>query len=528
MSNTNHSDRRKSQDRRTRSERRRGGEGRHVVLHLCRSKIHLGLIVRDADGAADLLHTASIDWRDSEGAGDPLPGEEALRELTAHLKQLVTQQRVAGSTASLVLNSDLTVTRSIAGSTSEVDRALDECDERGQLYLALGPGAKMLVPSRANLDARHEQAVVTIACQELIQVLIKAVDAVGLELRFIEAETVALARAHGVLHPEQAEPAILVQFDNGGFEIAVAHRGNLLLDYRPGGRSANAGVAKVLAQHHSRLQRFCQNRLGDYKLQLRKVYLAGEPQQVEPAAKLLAKSDAFDAAPLDIESANRFWNRSSDRVDTRHAVLLGSVLKEIGAAAEGPAPNLMARWIAESRKHVRPILLRSALPIAATLLVAAILAGINWHEQSVREDLGSQIAALEPAHLEHKQLRLDLIASQEKLKRLQQLAEGAPPPDLTGSIAAIGGCLPDDVWLARLSIADQRDVKLTGASYSESGVYDFVRYLNVAPALEQVALEGTGLGHTQQGPSTTFDLKFKLSPDKLTPGGASSPGVAAQ
>ena len=41
--------------------------------------------------------------------------------------------------------------------------------------------------------------------------------------------------------------------------------------------------------------------------------------------------------------------------------------------------------------------------------------------------------------------------------------------------------MPDDVWLDRLTFLDGKSASLSGASYTDGGVYDFVGYLKQVP-----------------------------------------------
>ncbi|MEM8864813.1 MAG: PilN domain-containing protein [Planctomycetota bacterium] len=521
---TNTNDRRQSEDRRTRGDRRRGGEGRHVVLHVGRTDLQMGLLVNDPRGNADLLHTASIAWRDSE---QRLPDPEAAAALAERLKELVAAERLAGCEASLVLNADLCVTRVASGSSTEVRTALEQMDERSQLYLSLGPGEKTIATSRVSLDARHERAAVTVARQETIELLINAVDSAGLDLQWIEAETVALARAHGALHPDDRDPVVLVQCDTQGFEIAVSHRGSLLLDYRPGAGVDDANLTDTLERHHLRLQRFCQKQVHDFSLTLREVYLAGDDRQVGRAMKDLQKNSDYAVGRLDTEAARSVWQRAPDALGSEQAAMLGRALRIVDAAPESPSPNLIGRWIAESRKHIRPMLIRSAAPIAAVLLVALAIGALNLRVSMQGANLDLQLAELAPAMTEHDALRLRMISAQDKLQRLQQLSEGTEAEDLTGLLAAISGCLPDDVWLDKLTIGDMQAVKVSGLSYSDGGPYEFVRYLNAAPSFDQVALEATGSSQTREGPVTSFDVKFLLA-EPASPAAAAGNLVAKE
>lgn len=499
-------DRRQANERRNKTDRRGGPEGRHVVLHLGRTHLHMGLIVRDPAGKPDYLHTTSVQWQTTDAR---LPSALATEALRLAFRDLVATERLAGCQASLILNGQLCVTRVTSGSNQDVSQALEKIDDRSQLYLSLGPGPKATATCRTPVDARHEQAMVTVACERTVRSVIEAAEESGLDLRMVEAEPVALARSHSALHDDE-QPVILVDFDDDGFEIAVAHKGVLLLDYRPGGVDG-IDLWEVLDQHHVRLQRYCQRRLIDYKLKLEKVYLAGTPEAVAVAAEKLKSTKAYKVAVLDVAAANDKWNKAPETLDSWHGALLGRVLREIDATEDIAVPNLMEQWIVESRKHLRPILLRSAVPIAAVLLLAVGMAMVNLMATNRVEGIEAQVAELSPVLAEHNQLRLDLISSDSKLKQLAKLNEKAPKANMLGLLDAVGGCMPQDVWLERLTVQDLKTARMAGASYTEPSIYDFVGYLESAPNLSKVALEGTGASHSAAGPTTSFDLNFMLA-----------------
>jgi hypothetical protein len=71
--------------------------------------------------------------------------------------------------------------------------------------------------------------------------------------------------------------------------------------------------------------------------------------------------------------------------------------------------------------------------------------------------------------------------------------------------------MPEDVWLDRLAIRDGHFATLGGASYNDVSVYDFLNNLKQVPDIAEIALEGTGVGQNETGPTTTFDLKATLA-----------------
>jgi hypothetical protein len=57
-------------------------------------------------------------------------------------------------------------------------------------------------------------------------------------------------------------------------------------------------------------------------------------------------------------------------------------------------------------------------------------------------------------------------------------------------------------------------VRLHGASFQEAGVYDYVRWLELAPGIDEVALKRTSATTVGSGPATSFELELTLeNPD---------------
>jgi hypothetical protein len=71
--------------------------------------------------------------------------------------------------------------------------------------------------------------------------------------------------------------------------------------------------------------------------------------------------------------------------------------------------------------------------------------------------------------------------------------------------------MPDDVWLDHLAFLDAQTATVTGASYADSGVYDFVNYLEQVPDISEISLAGTGTGRSSTGPATSFDVQLSLA-----------------
>jgi len=109
------------------------------------------------------------------------------------------------------------------------------------------------------------------------------------------------------------------------------------------------------------------------------------------------------------------------------------------------------------------------------------------------------------------ELRLELMAGEAKLQQLAQLAASLPPGMGGDGIRRLAACMPGDVWLSSLVVEDRASTQLIGASYLEAGVYDFVRWLELAPGFKKVALKRTTSAASPSGPTTSFEVELILS-----------------
>jgi Tfp pilus assembly protein PilN len=94
---------------------------------------------------------------------------------------------------------------------------------------------------------------------------------------------------------------------------------------------------------------------------------------------------------------------------------------------------------------------------------------------------------------------------------LKALEKQLPQPGWQQIFNHVSQSMPDDVWLDRLTFQDGKNASLTGASYTDGGVYDFVGYLKQVPDISEIALEGTGVGQSTTGPTTNFTLQLTLA-----------------
>jgi hypothetical protein len=513
MSNQRQSARRESDrstpsDRRQTAERRRGSDNRNVVFELCRSTLQLAIAVSGSGTDATKLITRSVRWRKEATS---LFTDAGRRELADAFRTLVTEERLAGSQVRIALGGEFCVTRVISGSTDEVRREFAELEVRCHRYLTLGPGNKVLASSVEQLDARHEHVLLTVANERTIDVLLQITEALGIHVVAIEASLVALSRAQAKLRGGCSDACLVIQLDDRRAELGICHGGRLLLDYRPGGNTDATNVADVLALHLTRLQRNLSRHHSYLKSPIRQVYLAGEQLAVATAAKHFVPLKQFQVSILDACQLDVDWRFVAEPPGPELAAALGTALVVGQPESERRSPNLMERILAESREPMRPILIRSLLPLAAALLVAAGVFALFMRERLAVNDVRAKLVEMDPVRVRARELQQKLMAADVKLTQLTDLERQLPKPNWGQLLSHIAQSMPDDVWLDGLTFRDAQAVLLSGASYADSGVYDFVGHLEQVPELREIALEGTGVGHSPTGPTTSFNLKLSLT-----------------
>src|SRR4051812_45121432 len=483
MSSQRVADRRAAAERRLTSERRKLSEGRFAIIEVCRSMLHLALVARTTnnESSGDRVITRSIRWRKEANS---LHTEQGIVELKEAFRTLVTEERLAGARVRIALGGEFCVTRVITGPTDDVRREFAELEERSLRYLTLGPGPKALAGNTQQLDARHQHALLAVANQRTLDQLMQIAATVNLQIETIEPSLIALSRAQAHSKNVCEEACLIVQLDEDVAELGICHRGRLLLDYRPGGHTNADNVAGIVAQHLSRLQRYVQRYHSYLDAPIHHVYLAGDSDAVARARKKFADLSNFDVHVFEPANIDMPWNHAADVPGTDLAAALGTAMALYSESTEQQGPNLIERALALHREPMRPILIRCAIPFAAVILVAAALFVFQlkqWRETAL---LQAELESLAPACARATELRLNLGSAEQKLTELQSLERQLSQPNWQQIFSHISQSMPGDVWLDRLSMRDGSSATLTGASYTDEGVYSFVGYLKQVPDLD--------------------------------------------
>jgi hypothetical protein len=501
-------DRRQSNDRR-RQDRRRKNDSRVFVIELTSSEMRIAYLERSAvPGGVDQVSAWKSRWRKNAPA---LETPEGLDELTAALRDAARRHNMFTADVRVVLNGKFCVTRTVRGSVDAVRSELQRLEQRSRLYLSLGPGEKVLVSRMRLLDARHAHALAAACNKATLETVQNAAENAGIELSVVEPALSALNRAASRLPDRPEEPFLLVHFAETTTEIGVCHEGRLLLDYRPGGATSMSELSALLQSHLNRLNRHAARYVRSASPpNIKHVFLCGDDAAAKAASLHFGRTSPMCVRVIEPGDIQSTWTLNEAAASEATAAALGGLLLSYLPADESDAPNFMQHILECRREPLRPTLLRSLAPLAATLLIAASLSIYNARQRSGLESMQTELDGLAVSAAKATELRLKLSASEAKLAQLRQLAAKLPAELGDGAIRRLGACMPSDVWLNQLRVTDQARATLSGASYLEGGVYEFVRWLELAPGFEEIALKRTNASSSAAGPATSFELELTL------------------
>lgn len=499
---------RRNKSQRRRRDRQRKGEQRVFAIELGADELRVAALHRAAASAGvDEVVAATYVWRKSAAT---LSSNEGRAELGAALRQAAIEMGMHGAEIRLVLSGELCIIRTIRGTMEEVRGELQQLEQRSRLYLSLGPGEKVLVSNTRSLDARHAVALAAVCNQATLDAIQAAGDAAGIEIAVIEPALTALNRAVSRLPDVPAEPYLLVQINRATMEIGVCHEGQLLVDYRPGGRSGLVDLPTLIETHLNRLSRHVGRHLRIAAPKLEQVFLCGDEAEVAAARKRFKLLPGSTVRLVRAEDVKATWQFRGNAAASATPAALGALLASYLPASEWDAPNLMQHLIDRKRDPLRPRLIRSALPLAATLLAALGLGLLSAHQQRGLDAMQAEADALAAVEGRANELRLQLGSARAKLAQLDTLATHLSQRIGGDLVTRLAQCMPGDVWLHRLEINDRERIRLEGASYLEAGVYDFVRLLEETPGMQEVALKRTNAASSTSGPTTNFELELTL------------------
>ncbi len=480
-----------------------------VAIEISRDDVALVVVGRRPDGRQN-VRGRRLNWRREAQDLDEAGG---AAELAAAIQTLVAEERLAGMSTHVALNSNYCVTRVAAGERNKVVDELRVLHGRSNQYLMLGPGEKAIARSLHPIDAKQSQGWLTVTNRDTLEIVVDTLEQAGLEVDLIEHAMVSMCRATAQMPTATAAPAMIVELSDRGVDIGVTHGGRLLFDYRPGGLNSKAQVAPIIQRHLERIQRYCHRHFPFAEGRIEQVYICGSADDfAEVQSQLAEMSDLQPVrlAPRAFLENDEFAGTTGE--DSNFVAALGAALlphTELEASADTRGVANLVDFVRSVRREpVIPGLARLAWPVAATILLALLFYAGSFLENRFaaglerrQEELDDQMARVS----EMRRLTHDAVT---RISHLKTIEEEALNPGWHKLISQIGRSIPEPVWLEGIRVEQDGAMSITGPSRTQNAIFDFVRYLQKIPVLDDVNLESQ-LPVNVDGPAIRFDIKCR-------------------
>ncbi len=417
--------------------------------------------------------------------------ERAVSELLD--RNQVRRQRVAVS-----LDADFCVTRVAMGSTEVVDRELEMLHSRVPRYLQLGPGEKVTGFSRTRLAPGVEHVVTGVVNLRSLQLIYDAISAADADVAWIEPSLVSVARLMGTANMSD-EPVLIADGSGAHWDLGIAYRGQLLLDYRPAGGSDEAALSDAIDGHISRLRRFCHRHRGITSSELSKMSIYGEQEKLSRTMAALGDRNQIEASILEVPMIDHLYRIDPRFRASRYVPVVAGIVPLLTDVSVESIADMLGRF-RRAPDQPWPIQWAIALvPVVAAALFLMVAYGLVSGERR-REQATSASRTQMEDQMQRTQLRLvELTGQRQLLAQLEKISVQSVNPRWDLLLTRIAQCLPDTVKLNEFRVDGDGIARVDGITVDESLVYEVVDHFRRLPDISQVALQGTTMESQSEG-----------------------------
>ncbi|MEZ6087601.1 MAG: PilN domain-containing protein [Pirellulaceae bacterium] len=505
-------ERRKSTQRRAKFDRRRKVK-RNVGMEISPQGITLAVIERKDEASSRQLITHYEPFPEDSG---PLRGDWTDPALAETISKLVAKYQLAGNAVTVGLGGSACMTRVMMGENEDVDNDVRELTERARRYMGMGRGEKVCCHTEQRLDAKRKRVWVTVAKRSAVDAVASAVANAGLRLGRLEHTMVVLCRVLNAHRIDQDEPVLLVSDQSGRLELGISYQGRLLLDYRPAISNSDESEDVVLRRHIKCLRRYLQAKMSQSTAVLSKVFVSGgtavqmlDNEQLQSSEDLQLRSFPFDSLLDGLSS-------TIDQVDESPGGIAAIWLaRDEQPGATNHVTNDLMSTLRPSGRTPWLQLLKTTWPVSAAALLACVLSVFGRLEERAADRIQQQVDVLSPDHVEAARLRFVLQEHIQFDQQTNKLARQLPSPHWTRIVFKSGSLMPDGMWLESVRIDHRSIINISGASFTDEAIYEYINQLKSSGLFARVSLDSTNAIRVESGPAFRFEITAEAVKTKV-------------
>lgn len=440
----------------------------------------------------------------------------AASALVPSLKAALSRLGIAAGRAAVAIGGSRIVMRYFVGSDAHVRDELRQTMERSINYLPFGIGDRVADDYIHKLDDGRVHALLGISSAGTIDPLVKALEQVGLSVEVIEPTLVALTRLAGANGQLRDAASMIVSVESDGIEIGVVSQGHVLFSRRPvcaaAAESATSDSRPIcdlpreldrIARHYARA--FCDSQ------EMGHLLLSGEEGLIGPHVEALQSAGEYEFEVL------RVGEQVGAVLSVPEADLAGEQSCPIATGALAGLTDtgeLVGLNLASEREVQRGSLIAALLPtfLWPTLIALALWAGVHFTQGHLEQKLAQlRIEADHPSPVEtrYRELRMQAVKFDQRVARLEELIGAFGTRNPAPLLETIRICVGDNLWLSRVRLEADDQLRIDGAAYEEKAIYRFREYLEQAPLIESATIVTTS--KSQDGPALLTDFSLECS-----------------
>ena len=449
-------------------------------------------------------------------AGFPhsLPAASAL---VAPLKAALSRLGIAGGRTAVAIGGSRIVMRYFVGSDAHVRDELRQATERSINYLPFGLGDRVADDYVHKLDDGRAHALLGISSAGTIDPLVKALEQVRLSVEVIEPALVALTRLAGANGQLPDEASMIVFVESDGIEIGVVSQGHVMFSRRPicaavaESAAAESRPPCNLPRELDRIARHYARAFG-YSQEVRRLLLCGEEALIGPHAEALQSAGEYEFEVLRIgEQVGAVLSvPETDVAGGQSFPIATGTLAGLTDSGELVGPNL-----ASEREVQRGSLIAALLPtfLWPTLIATAIWAGVHVTQGHLEQKLTQlRIEADHPSEVEtrHRELMMQAARGEQRVAQLEELIVTFGTRNPAPLLKMIRTCVRDKLWLHRVRLEADNQLRIDGAAYEEKAIYKFREDLEQAPLIESATIVTTSKSQGGAALLTEFSIECSV------------------
>ena len=496
---------RRSAKRRVRRDRRKGIQ-RSVGLEISPSGVALAIIERCSESGKNTLIVNRSPFPSDSG---PARGDWSDGTLRETLAELSAEHQLSGQAVLVSLGGAPCMTRVVVGQNDTVDGEVAELKERTDRYIGMGRGEKVSCDLTTRIDAKRKRAWVTVALRNVVDEIAVAVRRAGLRMVRMEHTMPVLCRILQEHAQDTNEPVLLIVDELGRLDIGISYQGKLLLDYRPAMPDKTVSQGSIIQRHIKCLRRYICSQMPNVDASLSRIYVTGS-KETRSSLYGIDEQRELQSHPFPIEEM-------CDGLDVRGELSEDAgLLAAISLSQQSKQETLEATRndLMSTLRTTRRIpwlkLARQAWPIAASVLFGLSMLLFANHHQKKASLVENKIESLSAANAEVRRMRFVLNQHEQKSKQVDRIASRIGRSNWTQVVWKTGSILPSNTWLDSVEINRTGTLRLSGGSFTDKAIYQYIDRLKKTEIFSSVALDATNVSRVGNKQTYRFEVSAKL------------------